>query len=68
MNLRNLTTRVSRIEQHRGQFAFQASWDRTCDQQEWPRSSLGDATCIEDLLRQLVDEPPKALADGSLTP
>lgn len=50
MNLRTLASRLARIEGQRNNQRYQAAWDEFCDRAGWPRSSVGDATCIEDVL------------------
>lgn len=53
MNLKTLASRLARIEGQRNNRRYQAAWDEFCDRAGWPRSSVGDASCIEDLLQGL---------------
>ena len=59
MSWKSLTTRVARVEQRRNHQDFQAAWDAFCDDAGWPRFSIGNARCLEDLLAELRrDEGP----------
>ena len=53
MHLKPLVKRVDRMERHQDNSAFQAAWDASCDREGWPRCSIGDARCLEDLLAEL---------------
>jgi hypothetical protein len=55
MNIRNLSVRLARIEAKRDNRTYQAAWDAACQEHGWPRIDVGDARCIEDLLKALND-------------
>ena len=69
MNLKTLASRLARIEGQRNNRRYQLVWDDFCDQVGWPRSSVGDASCIEDLLQGLdADDQSSSMTSGHPDP